>query len=382
MSQADSGRTATRRTMTFMDTFTNQGLWKAVESRDRARRRPVRLRRAIDGRLLPALLPEPAAASRSRRVLSGAGDGRGERLPACRRCHPEREADESDARRHAGATRVRSGRAQARRAVDQRGRWRAPAARASCSCSVRSGACSGCRRATTSRRAGSGAFSTRCATAQRVTDAIYESGYGSPSRVYESMRLPGMTPATYGRGGAGARSRGHRGDRQSGACSWRRPSAACARSSRPDGRRGCSTHSRAEFPRATIARASSGHLDAMANAAHAVAEGHAIRRTCRSTSAARRFSGASGARSRGFRAARRASYTEVARAIGQPTAVRAVARACATNPIALVVPCHRVVREDGDLGGYRWGTDTKRALLKNERALGKSGSQRNGKRLP
>lgn len=57
------------------------------------------------------------------------------------------------------------------------------------------------------------------------------------------------------------------------------------------------------------------------------------------------------------------SYREVAEAIGQPTAARAVARACATNPVALVVPCHRVVREDGNPSGYRWGIQRKEALL-------------------
>ena len=60
------------------------------------------------------------------------------------------------------------------------------------------------------------------------------------------------------------------------------------------------------------------------------------------------------------------SYSAVAARIGQPAAVRAVARACATNPVALVVPCHRVVREDGTLAGYRWGVDRKRELLERE----------------
>ena len=61
------------------------------------------------------------------------------------------------------------------------------------------------------------------------------------------------------------------------------------------------------------------------------------------------------------------SYTEVARAIGRPRAVRAVARACATNPVSIVVPCHRVVREDGNLAGYRWGLTRKAALIEAER---------------
>ena len=60
------------------------------------------------------------------------------------------------------------------------------------------------------------------------------------------------------------------------------------------------------------------------------------------------------------------TYSEVAERIGQPRAVRAVARACATNPVALVIPCHRVVGKDGSLTGYRWGVDRKRALLRIE----------------
>jgi AraC family transcriptional regulator of adaptative response/methylated-DNA-[protein]-cysteine methyltransferase len=61
------------------------------------------------------------------------------------------------------------------------------------------------------------------------------------------------------------------------------------------------------------------------------------------------------------------SYSQVAKAIGRPTATRAVARACATNPVAVAIPCHRVVREDGSMGGYRWGLERKKALLQMER---------------
>ena len=63
------------------------------------------------------------------------------------------------------------------------------------------------------------------------------------------------------------------------------------------------------------------------------------------------------------------SYREVAESIGRPTAARAVARACASNRVALVVPCHRVVRQGGDPGGYRWGIEVKRGLLERERKL-------------
>jgi AraC family transcriptional regulator of adaptative response/methylated-DNA-[protein]-cysteine methyltransferase len=62
------------------------------------------------------------------------------------------------------------------------------------------------------------------------------------------------------------------------------------------------------------------------------------------------------------------SYSEVAAALGSPKAVRAVASACASNKVALLVPCHRVLRNNGELGGYRWGLGRKRALLDLERA--------------
>lgn len=62
----------------------------------------------------------------------------------------------------------------------------------------------------------------------------------------------------------------------------------------------------------------------------------------------------------------RVSYSDLARRIGMPTAVRAVAGACAANMIALAIPCHRVVRKDGEISGYRWGPERKRALLERE----------------
>ena len=61
------------------------------------------------------------------------------------------------------------------------------------------------------------------------------------------------------------------------------------------------------------------------------------------------------------------SYSQVAKAVGRPRACRAVARACATNPVAVAIPCHRVIREDGSMGGYRWGLERKKALLEMER---------------
>ena len=62
------------------------------------------------------------------------------------------------------------------------------------------------------------------------------------------------------------------------------------------------------------------------------------------------------------------TYSEVAAAIGRPSAVRAVAHACASNPVALAIPCHRVIRADGSLAGYRWGIEVKESLLARESA--------------
>ena len=65
-------------------------------------------------------------------------------------------------------------------------------------------------------------------------------------------------------------------------------------------------------------------------------------------------------------AGRTASYSDIARRLGRPESVRAVARACAANPLALIIPCHRVVRKNGGLSGYRWGIQRKRELLERE----------------
>lgn len=73
------------------------------------------------------------------------------------------------------------------------------------------------------------------------------------------------------------------------------------------------------------------------------------------------------------------SYTDIAREVGRPNAARAVARACAGNRLALVIPCHRVVRETGELGGYRWGVERKRRILEQE---GRHRDSRSGSTVP
>lgn len=202
-------------------------------------------------------------------------------------------------------------------------------------------------------------------TGERVTDAIYASGFGSPSRVYDAIRLPGMTPATYGRGGKGARIQW-----LSGASSIGHVMVAATERGLCFVQVGdvavMARALREEFPFAEISERSSRALKPLLTAALAVAAAKPLSPELPVDIRGTAFQW------RVWRALTRIprgetrSYTDIARAIGSPAAVRAVARACATNPVALVVPCHRVVRADGDLAGYRWGVKVKRTLLSNE----------------
>jgi AraC family transcriptional regulator of adaptative response/methylated-DNA-[protein]-cysteine methyltransferase len=202
-----------------------------------------------------------------------------------------------------------------------------------------------------------------------VTSAIYDAGYGSSSRAYTAFRLPGMTPATYGRRGKGARIQ------------WLTTSSPIGRILvAATGTGLCFVEVDAggddaalrdalarEFPEAEIDAAPSAGLRRFADAARAVAETGTVTVELpvdvRGTVFQWRVWRALTAVPRG----ETRTYVEVARAIGRPSASRAVARACATNPLALVVPCHRVVRADGAPSGYRWGGAVKRALLARER---------------
>jgi AraC family transcriptional regulator, regulatory protein of adaptative response / methylated-DNA-[protein]-cysteine methyltransferase len=208
-----------------------------------------------------------------------------------------------------------------------------------------------------------------------VTTALYEAGYGSSSRLYE--RAPwhlGMTPAEYGRGGAGmdihytivdsplgrllvaatdrgisALYLGESGAALRAALRKEYPAAhltveeGVSGREREDGSLGervgkILAHLRGQEP----------HLDLPTDV-----QGTAFQR--RVWEELRKIP---------YGATK--TYTEVARAIGRPQAIRAVARACATNPVSVVVPCHRVVRRDGNLAGYRWGISRKKALLEHE----------------
>jgi len=201
-------------------------------------------------------------------------------------------------------------------------------------------------------------------TRGRVGPSVYEAGYGSSSRVYERAdRILGMTPATYAHGGRGAHIRFTIVPSPLGALLVAATTRGVCRVGLGDG---VEHDFRREFAAATIERDDG----ALARAARAILRHLAGRAPhlelpldVRATAFQRRVWRELLAIPSGVTR----SYAEVARAIGRPQATRAVARACASNPVALVIPCHRVVRADGGLGGYRWGDDRKRRLLERER---------------
>ncbi len=209
----------------------------------------------------------------------------------------------------------------------------------------------------------------RLRAGDRVAGALYEVGYGSSSRLYERAGGQlGMTPAAYRRGGRGWRVgfgivRSSLG-RLLVAATARGVCAVCLGDDDAALERGL----RGEFPAAEIARDDAGLGDWIGGiAAHLEgARPHVgLPLDIQATAFQRRV----WEELRRIPYGETRSYGEVARAIGRPTAARAVARACAANPVALVVPCHRVVRGDGGLGGYRWGAARKAALLEKERAV-------------
>jgi AraC family transcriptional regulator of adaptative response/methylated-DNA-[protein]-cysteine methyltransferase len=200
-----------------------------------------------------------------------------------------------------------------------------------------------------------------------VTGAIYEAGYGSPSRVYDGKPTgAGMSPATYRRGGAGT-AVGH----TIVDCALGRllvaatPRGVCAV------RLGASDEAlvgdlRREFPSARFDDAPAPKVSwvrAIVARVDGAPRPGDVPLDVQGTAFQWRVWRALQAIPRG----QTRTYAEVADAIGQPRAIRAVARACATNPVALVVPCHRVVPKSGGTGGYRWGTRRKQQLLEVEK---------------
>ncbi len=127
---------------------------------------------------------------------------------------------------------------------------------------------------------------------------------------------------------------------------------------------------KAEFPAATVAPGPAASLAPIAEAARAVALAKDLPRDLPVDIQGTAFQWRVWRALTSIPRGETRTYSDVARAIGSPSSVRAVARACATNPIALVVPCHRVIGTDGKLHGYRWGMDVKRTLLDAESGSG------------
>lgn len=196
-----------------------------------------------------------------------------------------------------------------------------------------------------------------------VAAATYDAGYGSASRVYErSSSTLGMTPAAYASGGTGVNVHYTTTN-----CPLGRllvaatPRGICA-VKLGDRDETLEAELRAEYPAASIS-AANGQLhrwvDGILRSLQSGAPDARLPLDVRATAFQRLVWRELQQIPRG----NTRSYRDVARRIGRPSAVRAVARACATNPVALIVPCHRVVRDDGGLGGYHWGIERKRALL-------------------
>ena len=211
-----------------------------------------------------------------------------------------------------------------------------------------------------------GRFKQQLKEGEPVTHALYESGYGSSSTVYEqTVTQLGMTPTAYKSGGVDARivysvapcllGQLLVAATERGVCAVRLGDSEVT----------LETALRDEFPAAVIERD-----DEQIHSTMAMLHDHLrgeqphldLPLDIRATAFQRRVWEA--LRAIPYGSTR--SYRDVAEAIGQPKAVRAVARACATNPVALVVPCHRVVGSDGSMSGYRWGVERKRALLEQE----------------
>lgn len=204
--------------------------------------------------------------------------------------------------------------------------------------------------------------------APSVTHAIHDAGFGSSSRFYEHADAAlGMTPSAFRAGGAGQRIRWAVEPCALGAilvAATRRGVCAIELGDSPDALLG---RLRARFPKAALDAGDADFRDWVGRVLAWVEhprDALELPLDVQGTAFQRQVWDALRAIPRG----RTASYAEVARAIGRPGAARAVAAACASNTVALAIPCHRVIRGDGGLSGYRWGTTRKAELLRRERA--------------
>lgn len=211
-------------------------------------------------------------------------------------------------------------------------------------------------------------FKAHVRRGQDVTRALYEAGYGSSSRLYEraSARL-GMTPATYRRGGRGVRIAYTTAASPLGRLLVARTERGICAVSLGRSAAALEAELRREYPQAELRRDRNGlskwvrailrHLAGRQPRLDLPVDVQGTAFQCRVWEQLRHIPYGS-----------TRSYGEVARAMGKPGAARAVGHACATNPVPLVIPCHRVIRDNGELGGYGLGLERKRALLEKEQS--------------
>ena len=199
-----------------------------------------------------------------------------------------------------------------------------------------------------------------------VTEAIYGAGYGSNGRFYEtSDAVLGMTPSNYRAGGANTEIRFAVGECSLGSILVARSERGICAILLGDDPGALARDLQDRFPRAKLVGGDKGFEKLVAKVVgfvEAPALGLDLPLDVRGTAFQQRVWQAL----RKIPAGVTASYTEIAKRIGAPKAVRAVAQACAANALAVAIPCHRVVRIDGALSGYRWGVERKRALLRRE----------------
>jgi len=206
----------------------------------------------------------------------------------------------------------------------------------------------------------------------QVTAAVYDAGFGSGSRVYEhSDRLFGMTPASYRAGGAGADIRYTTTATPLGRLLVATTTRGICSVTLGENDTELESRLSAEFPLATRERVDEGREEWL-DAVIAHIAGELGWRDATATTMPPLDVAATAFQWRVWEALTRIpagttkSYGELARELGLPGGARAIGQACGNNRLALIVPCHRVVREDGSLGGWRWGVDRKRDLLARE----------------
>jgi AraC family transcriptional regulator of adaptative response/methylated-DNA-[protein]-cysteine methyltransferase len=204
----------------------------------------------------------------------------------------------------------------------------------------------------------------RCDTT--VTEAIYGAGFNSNGRFYEaSNRMLGMTPTDYRSGGANNEIRFAVGECSLGSILVARSEKGVCAIFIGDDPDSLARDLQDRFPRACLIGGDSGFEELVAKVVGFVempSVGLDLPLDIRGTAFQQRVWQAL----RAIPAGSTASYTEIANRIGSPKSMRAVAGACAANALAVAIPCHRVVRNDGAISGYRWGVERKRALLERE----------------